>query len=171
MCAALAHRPRLLLADEPTGELDAANADGLYRLIGELARETGSTTVIVSHDPESAAIADRVVHVRDGRLAGEQARDDGGEQAIVVGRGGWVRLPEELLLRSGIGARARARAGDGGIVVSAVGGEAAARPVENGDARAPAPAEPVAAVRGLRRRFGSTRGARRPRRRASRAGG
>ena len=153
--AALAHRPRLLLADEPTGELDAVNADGLYRLIGELARETGSTTVIVSHDPESAAIADRVVHVRDGRLAGEQAREDGGEESIVVGRGGWVRLPEELLLRSGIGARARARVSDGGIVVSAVAGETASGGAVRRVVRLGGGAV-VAEGRSLHRRFGDT---------------
>jgi putative ABC transport system ATP-binding protein len=49
VCSALAHRPRLLLADEPTGELDAASATLVYELIGELAREQGCTTVLVSH--------------------------------------------------------------------------------------------------------------------------
>src|SRR5207248_8212685 len=77
VCAALAHRPRLLLADEPTGELDAATADLVYSLIGELAREHGCTTLIVSHDPESGRITDRVVHIRDGRLAGESAARPG----------------------------------------------------------------------------------------------
>jgi ABC-type lipoprotein export system ATPase subunit len=65
VCAALTHRPRLLLADEPTGELDAANAGFVYRAIGELGREAGCTVFLVSHDPESAAIADRVIRIRD----------------------------------------------------------------------------------------------------------
>src|SRR5439155_15190792 len=69
LCAALAHRPKLLIADEPTGELGSENASRVYALVGELAREAGATTVIVSHDPESASIADRVVHVRDGRVS------------------------------------------------------------------------------------------------------
>ena len=90
VCAALAHRPKLLIADEPTGELDAANAAEIYALIGELAREAQATTVVVSHDPRSAAIADRVVQIRDGRVSSE----DG---SAVVNRGGWVRIPEELL--------------------------------------------------------------------------
>ena len=74
VCAAVAHRPRLLLADEPTGELDAGNAHVVYELLGELAREAGATTIIVSHDPESAVIADRIVHVRDGRVSEGGAR-------------------------------------------------------------------------------------------------
>jgi ABC-type lipoprotein export system ATPase subunit len=87
ICAALAHRPRLFIADEPTGELDAQNAAQIYDLIGGLAREVGATTVLVSHDPRSAVVADRVVQIRDGRVSAE----DG---AAVVNRGGWVRIPE-----------------------------------------------------------------------------
>ena len=51
LCAALAHRPRVFLADEPTGELDAATADQVYELVGDLVREHGCTTLLVSHDP------------------------------------------------------------------------------------------------------------------------
>ena len=74
LCAALAHRPRVFLADEPTGELDAATADQVYDVLGELVREHGCTTVIVSHDPESARIADRIVRIRDGRVSEEWSR-------------------------------------------------------------------------------------------------
>jgi ABC-type lipoprotein export system ATPase subunit len=86
VAAALAHRPRLFIADEPTGELDAANAKEIYALIRTLARDAGATTILVSHDPGAAAIADRVVQIRDGRVSAE----DG---AAVVNRGGWVRVP------------------------------------------------------------------------------
>ncbi len=113
LCAALAHRPRVFLADEPTGELDAATADQVYDVLGELVREHDCTTVIVSHDPESARIADRIVRIRDGRVSEEWARDEDESDTIVVGRGGWLRLPEELLLRAGIGAKATARFHDG----------------------------------------------------------
>jgi ABC-type lipoprotein export system ATPase subunit len=119
VCAALAHRPRLLLADEPTGELDAASAGLVYSLIGELSREHGCTTVVVSHDVESTAIADRTVRVRDGRVSEEAGKGDG--ETLVVARGGWLRLPEELLVRAGIGTRARAALGDKGILVSPAG--------------------------------------------------
>jgi ABC-type lipoprotein export system ATPase subunit len=107
ICAALAHGPRLFIADEPTGELDAANAAQVYTLIGELAREAGATTVVVSHDPQSARIADRVVQIRDGRVSAENGD-------AVVNRGGWVRVPEELL---GGAARARIEAAERGIVL------------------------------------------------------
>jgi ABC-type lipoprotein export system ATPase subunit len=79
--------------------------------------------VIVSHDPESARIADRIVRIRDGRVSEEWSRDDSGGETIVVGRGGWLRLPEELLLRAGIGAKATARFDDGAVVVTGVGAE------------------------------------------------
>jgi ABC-type lipoprotein export system ATPase subunit len=86
VAAALVHRPRLFIADEPTGELDATNARKVYALIRDLAKDAGATTVLVSHDPSAAAIADRVVQIRDGRVSAE----DG---AAVVNRGGWIRVP------------------------------------------------------------------------------
>ncbi len=154
VCAALAHRPRLLLADEPTGELDAASAGLVYELIGELAREHGCTMVLVSHDVESTAIADRTVRVRDGRVSEEAERGDG--ETLVVARGGWVRLPEELLARARIGSRARAELGETGIVVSAAG-EMAQPGSRDGDAPAPAASENgavLAEVGDLGKRYG-----------------
>jgi ABC-type lipoprotein export system ATPase subunit len=133
VCAALAHRPGLLLADEPTGELDAASADLVYTLLGELAREHGCTTVVVSHDPESARIADRTVRVRDGRVS-EEAAGSSGDETIVVGRGGWLRLPEDLLARAGIGGHARATLDAGAIVVGPAGGRSKPEPAAPSDA-------------------------------------
>jgi ABC-type lipoprotein export system ATPase subunit len=118
LCAALAHGPRIFLADEPTGELDAATADQVYALVGELVREHECTTLLVSHDPESAKIADRIIRIRDGRVSEEWAPDGEASDTIVVGRGGWLRLPEELLLRAGIGERATAQLESGKVVVS-----------------------------------------------------
>jgi ABC-type lipoprotein export system ATPase subunit len=124
ICAALAHSPRLLLADEPTGELDAANARVVYEAIAELARAGGTATVLVSHDPESATVADRIVRVRDGRVSEEAALADGTDEAIVVGRGGWLRLSEELLRRTGIRSHATARLHEDGLLLQAVPGTA-----------------------------------------------
>jgi ABC-type lipoprotein export system ATPase subunit len=120
LCAALSHRPKLFIADEPTGELDAANAAQIYALIRELSREAGATTLVVSHDPESAAVADRVIQIRDGRVSA-----DG--EAAVVNRGGWIRIPEELL---GATTRARLEPRDGGVFVhtAAAAHEEAAAP-------------------------------------------
>ncbi len=132
LCAALSHGPRLFIADEPTGELDAANAAEIYALIRELAREAGVTTLIVSHDPESAAVADRVVQIRDGRVSGRARCDDD----AVVNRGGWIRIPEELLGRT---TRARLEPRPGGVFVHTVAVEAV-------ESAAPAEARPGAVV-------------------------
>jgi ABC-type lipoprotein export system ATPase subunit len=103
-CAALAHRPAILFADEPAGELDAATADVVYALLVELAGRDGATLVIVSHDQRATELADRVVHVRDGRVSGEVRHGEG--LRLVVGRGGWVRLPPEARGAAGIGSHA-----------------------------------------------------------------
>ena len=65
---AFAHRPKLLFADEPTGNLDAANGQNVVALLGELNREQGTTLVLVTHDPELAGRAHRVIRLRDGAL-------------------------------------------------------------------------------------------------------
>jgi ABC-type lipoprotein export system ATPase subunit len=110
LCAALAHRPRLLIADEPTGELDEVSAATVYSLLAELSREENVTALVVSHDPRSAAIADRVVHIRDGRVSEER---HGEAAAVVIGRGGWLRVPEDALHQAGIVDRATVSARDG----------------------------------------------------------
>ncbi len=120
LCAALAHRPNLLLADEPAGELDAENADIVYGLIAELAREQGATAVVVSHDEAAAAIADRLVHVRDGRVVEEGV--PGRPSSLVVTEPGWIRLPDPLLDALGGARRLQAgRQGDGVLIEPAAG--------------------------------------------------
>jgi ABC-type lipoprotein export system ATPase subunit len=125
VCSALAHRPRLLIADEPTGELDAENAATVYELIAELVREHRCTALLVSHDPASTRIADRTVHIRDGRVSEESGEGAGNDELIVVGRGGWLRLSDELLERARIGSHARARVEGDSVVVTGVDGTAA----------------------------------------------
>ena len=153
LCAALAHRPRLLLADEPTGELDTANARIVYAAIADLARAENATAVIVSHDPESTEIADRVVHIRDGRVSEETVRGATGS-SIVVGRGGWLQLPQEFLDRAGIGSRAAASLEDDRIIVTAAGARAESAE-EKPAARAAGPGQTVAAVRDLAKTHGA----------------
>jgi len=70
---ALSTRPRLLLADEPTGSLDSRRAREVLKLLRDLCHEREVATMIVSHDPMAAAYADRVLALRDGRLSEYEA--------------------------------------------------------------------------------------------------
>jgi putative ABC transport system ATP-binding protein len=70
----LVHRPRLLIADEPTGSLDPANAQAVVDLLLEAQGETGATLVLVTHEAAVAARLDRVVPMRDGGIASERDR-------------------------------------------------------------------------------------------------
>jgi len=65
---AFVNRPKLLFADEPTGNLDAANGHNVVTLLAELNRELGTTVVLVTHEPELAARANRVLRLRDGAV-------------------------------------------------------------------------------------------------------
>jgi ABC-type multidrug transport system ATPase subunit len=117
---ALANSPSLLLADEPTGELDSTTAQTIYELFKTFNRELGLTTLIVSHDPGIARHVDRVIAIRDGKLASETVRrervspangDEGGqahqedhfEELIVLDSAGRLQIPkaqrEELNFR------------------------------------------------------------------------
>ena len=131
LCAALVHRPALLLADEPTGELDDASADAIRSLIVELARTSGTSVIIVTHDPATAEVADRTLRIRDGRIAGDRR---GGEDALVISDG-WLRLPPDLLTQAGIWGRARARPTPDGVIVTRAASD-------SGQAEAAATAEP-----------------------------
>src|SRR3989442_867528 len=66
---AFANRPAILLADEPTGNLDTTTGEQVIELIIRLNRDHGSTLVLVTHDPALAAHADRIVRLRAGRIA------------------------------------------------------------------------------------------------------
>jgi ABC-type lipoprotein export system ATPase subunit len=151
LSAALVRSPRLILADEPTGELDAATAQGVYTLIRQLAREQGSAALIVSHDIGSAAIADRMIQVRDGRVSAEGPP---GEETLVVAPTGWVRLPEDLLERSGIGSRARPSLAGSTISLASAGAPARASEAPLPRGRLPrSRSSPAAELRRVGRRF------------------
>ena len=111
VCAALAKRPRLLLADEPTGELDAEATRAVVRLMLELAAEVGAAALIVTHDPAVANACARTIHIRDGRLAAE----GGARPVLIVDEQGWLRLPRAVRDEAGVGERVRARASWGKV--------------------------------------------------------
>jgi putative ABC transport system ATP-binding protein len=70
---ALAGRPEVVFADEPTGNLDSRSGAEILEFLGKAVRDFGQTVVMVTHDPVAAAYADRVVFLADGRIVGELA--------------------------------------------------------------------------------------------------
>ena len=70
LCRALVNRPKLLFADEPTGNLDSENGKTVLTQLIDLKNEHGATLVLVTHNPEIARAADRVITLKDGRLTG-----------------------------------------------------------------------------------------------------
>ncbi|MGN6607413.1 MAG: ATP-binding cassette domain-containing protein [Jatrophihabitans sp.] len=119
VCAAVAHRPTVLLADEPTGELDLATADAVYDLLAAAAAEVGAALVVVSHDHRAGRIADRVVRIRDGRLSEQWRPDVPDDEELVVDARGWVRLPERARRLAGLADAVRVRDTDAGLLLSA----------------------------------------------------
>jgi len=71
---ALVNEPAIILADEPTGNLDTQSGDEIMKLLLELNRTQGTTLLVVTHDPEVAAVAERIIHLRDGAIEGQEVR-------------------------------------------------------------------------------------------------
>jgi ABC-type lipoprotein export system ATPase subunit len=106
IAVALANEPKLLLADEPTGELDSATAAEVFGALQTANTELGVTVLVVTHDPNVSSVVRRVVAIRDGRTATEIRRQsvqgDDGEVAhhaveyAVLDRAGRLQLPKEM---------------------------------------------------------------------------
>ena len=122
-------RQRLLLADEPTGELDTENADNIFQMIRGLNRSYGVTVVIVTHYPGVSQFVDRVVHIRDGRIGSEtfsrpDYQRDGGtveDEYLVVDQAGRLQLPLEYADRFRSGGLARIKSEGGQITIEPPG--------------------------------------------------
>ncbi len=130
IAVALANRPPLLLADEPTGELDDATASEILDLLSTVNKETGTTIVIVSHDPGIAWKVGRVILIRDGRMSAELRRktthqdttdgeveDQQLEEFVLVDASGRVQIPREFLERLNISDRARVSLEEGRVTL------------------------------------------------------
>jgi putative ABC transport system ATP-binding protein len=74
ICRALVNNPKLVFADEPTGNLDSQNGAGILELLVDLHRERQTTLVLVTHSPEVAARAERILRLADGRLVADERR-------------------------------------------------------------------------------------------------
>jgi len=136
IAVALANNPYLLLADEPTGEVDGRTAQVIYQIFRDLQKKMGLTTLVVSHDPKLAYSVDRVISIRDGKISSETIRQEsiavpapieGVETAsqpagqhielIVVDSVGRLAIPKDLREQYRIKDRVRLEAVEGGIFI------------------------------------------------------
>ncbi|MCY3780291.1 MAG: ATP-binding cassette domain-containing protein [Chloroflexi bacterium] len=138
IAVALANAPKLLLADEPTGELDSTTSDQVYELLKRLNSEDGLTICIVSHDPTIARHVKRVVQIRDGKLASETVRrrphaksqariedvtahddswEDHFEELIVLDSAGRLQIPKQFREELGFENRVEMELTEGGILI------------------------------------------------------
>src|SRR5918992_3123036 len=132
---ALANRPPLLLADEPTGELDTQMAVEVFELLREMNRRYGVTVVIVTHYPGVAHHVDRVVHITDGRISSESFlhstfQRSGAtmeEEYLVVDRAGRLQLPKEYVEKLRLSGLVIADIDDDQITIKPAGGRSGSR--------------------------------------------
>jgi putative ABC transport system ATP-binding protein len=136
IAVALANRPKLLLGDEPTGEVDTATAQEILAMFRQMNEHYGLTTIIVTHDPQIARNVDRVVTIRDGSTSSETVRRVADveaalavgvqdvaatthiyEEYVVVDAAGRLQIPPDLREELGIRDRVTLEKVDGGVVV------------------------------------------------------
>lgn len=115
LCVALSLGPKLLLADEPTGELDTETSLEIYELLRGLSHEGGLSVLVVTHDVALAQRTDRIVRIADGRISTQGRK--GQEELIAVDQRGVVQLPRDLLIEAGIGDHVRVKLIDDGILL------------------------------------------------------
>jgi putative ABC transport system ATP-binding protein len=84
---AVVNRPAILLADEPTGALDSKNSEVVLNMFRELNRKFGQTTILVTHNPEIAGYADRLIEMRDGLVIHDSRSLNGSEREMQSARG------------------------------------------------------------------------------------
>lgn len=131
IAVALANKPPLLLADEPTGELDDATAAEILDLFGTVNRELGTTVLVVTHDPDIAYKVGRVVLIQDGKMSTEIRRkatfqrvsteadtDEPLEEFILVDGSGRLQIPRDYLETLKIKGKARVSLEEGRVTLT-----------------------------------------------------
>jgi putative ABC transport system ATP-binding protein len=115
VAVALSNRPPVLLADEPTGELDTVSAGELFDALRRVNHELGTTILLVTHDPLVATQVGRTIAIRDGRTSTETLRrtdgatDHAGEEFVVLDSAGRMQLPRAHIEALGLAHRVRLR--------------------------------------------------------------
>ena len=118
IAVALANRPAILLADEPTGALDSKTGAEIFQVFKRVSREYGTTVIVVTHDRSLAGAVDRAVEIRDGKISTETVRnieldydnaefltdnvEDTHSKYVVVDSAGRLQIPEDYLKELGI---------------------------------------------------------------------
>lgn len=120
LCVALAPGPRLLLADELTGELDTETSLEIFELLRQLSHDGGLSVLVVTHDVAIARRTDRVVRIADGRIATQSRR--GASELVAIDNRGMVQLPRDLMIEAGIDDRVRVKVVPEGLLLEPEGG-------------------------------------------------
>jgi putative ABC transport system ATP-binding protein len=115
LCVALAPGPKLLLADELTGELDTETSLEIFELLRQLSHEGGLSVLVVTHDLAIAQRTDRVVRIADGRIATQSRR--GATEHVAVDNRGMVQLPRDMMIEAGIDDRVRIKVVPEGLLL------------------------------------------------------
>ncbi len=162
IAVALANHPRLLLGDEPTGEVDTATAQEILALFRQMNEQYGLTTIIVTHDPQIARNVDRVVTIRDGSTSSETVRIENEAAAslhspssifyseyVVVDGAGRLQLPPDLRAELGITDRVTVERVEGGILIRPAAGLQPIVSPENRSAPQPKDDQPPSAARAV----------------------
>lgn len=119
IAVALANKPDILLADEPTGAVDTKTADQIYELFHELNRKLGITIIIVTHDMALADRIDRTVLISDGKVSTEKLKERPAMEYTVLDKAHRIKLTDEMLAAAGIDSnKVRIDVQDGKLVIS-----------------------------------------------------
>ena len=121
IAVALANKPDILLADEPTGAVDTRTADTIYELFHKLNKELGITIIIVTHDMALAGRVDRTVLISDGKVSTEILKQHPAMEYTVLDKAHRIKLTDEMLEAAGIESnKVRVDVQDGRLVISRI---------------------------------------------------